>query len=125
LFTETETKQQRDEDKILKLKHDIRENTKLLSELGVGTPIISHIKAEVDEAKNKYNEQISDGIKTLRKVQAYTGEKSLTIVLPKSFTGDLGIEKGDYLNVEKRGNQLILSTFSFLSLVTAISLNSS
>jgi len=50
---------------------------------------------------------------TIRKVQAYAGEKSLTIVLPRSFTGDLGIEKGDYLRVEKRGNQLILEKAAF------------
>jgi hypothetical protein len=45
---------------------------------------------------------------TVRKVQAYTGEKSLTIVLPKSFTSDLGIQKGDYLKVERNGRTLIL-----------------
>jgi hypothetical protein len=35
----------------------------------------------------------------IRKVQAYTGEKSLTIVLPRNFTVELGIEKGDFLKV--------------------------
>jgi len=45
---------------------------------------------------------------TIRKVQAYTGEKSLTIVLPRSFTAVLGIEKGDFLKVLLRGKQLIL-----------------
>jgi hypothetical protein len=43
LFIET-IKQDRDEDKILELKRDIRDNVKLLSELGLGTPIISAIK---------------------------------------------------------------------------------
>lgn len=41
--------EQRDEDIILKLKSDIRENTKLLSELGLGTPIISAIKAKLEQ----------------------------------------------------------------------------
>lgn len=45
---------------------------------------------------------------TLRKVQAYTGEKSLTIVLPKSFTSEIGIEKGDFLKVRLKDKQLIL-----------------
>lgn len=46
----------RNEDIILKLKSDIRENTKLLSELSLGMPIISAIKAKLEE-KNK-NEMI-------------------------------------------------------------------
>lgn len=44
-------KQSRDEYKILKLKQDIRDNTQLLSELNLGTPIISAIKAKLDHAK--------------------------------------------------------------------------
>lgn len=43
--------EQRNEDKILKLKQDIRDNVKLLSELGLGTPIISAIKAKIEDAK--------------------------------------------------------------------------
>ena len=39
----------RDEDKILKLKQDIRDNVKLLSELGLGTPIISAIKSKLQQ----------------------------------------------------------------------------
>ncbi|MEP6576408.1 MAG: hypothetical protein ABJB85_08280 [Nitrososphaerota archaeon] len=39
----------RDEFKISRLKNDIRENAKLLSELGLGTPIISAIKAKLEE----------------------------------------------------------------------------
>jgi hypothetical protein len=34
---------------ILRLKNDIRENAKLLSELGLGTPIISAIKAKMQQ----------------------------------------------------------------------------
>lgn len=46
----------RDEDRILKLKQDIRDNVKLMSELSLGTPIISAIRAKLEE-KNK-NEMI-------------------------------------------------------------------
>jgi hypothetical protein len=35
----------------------------------------------------------------IRKVQAYSGERSLTIVLPKIFSDKLKIAKGDYLKV--------------------------
>jgi hypothetical protein len=47
-------KQSRDEYKILKLKDNIIETTKLLSELNLGTPIISAIKAKVE--RNNRNE---------------------------------------------------------------------
>ncbi len=43
----------RDEDLILKLKQDIRDNVKLLSELGMGTPVISAIKAKLDKVEVK------------------------------------------------------------------------
>lgn len=42
----------RNEDRILKLKQDIRDNVKLLSELGLGTPIISAIKSKLDKQEN-------------------------------------------------------------------------
>jgi hypothetical protein len=42
-------KTNRDEFKILRLKRDIRENTQLLSELNLGTPIISAIKAKLQQ----------------------------------------------------------------------------
>jgi antitoxin component of MazEF toxin-antitoxin module len=44
----------------------------------------------------------------LRKVQAYTGEKSLTVVLPRSFTYELEIQKGDFLKVHVENKRLIL-----------------
>jgi hypothetical protein len=44
-------KPDRDEYKILKLKADIRDNTQLLSELNLGTPIISAIKSKLENAK--------------------------------------------------------------------------
>ncbi len=47
-YVETQ-KELRDEFKISRLKNDIRENAKLLSELGLGTPIISAIKARLEE----------------------------------------------------------------------------
>jgi hypothetical protein len=48
------SRQSRDEYKILKLKNDIRENTQLLSELNLGTPIVSAIKAKLEQ-KNDNN----------------------------------------------------------------------
>jgi hypothetical protein len=44
-------KPNRDEYKILKLKGNIIETTKLLSELNLGTPIISAIKSKLENAK--------------------------------------------------------------------------
>ena len=44
----------RDEYKILKLKDNIIETTKLLSELNLGTPIISAIKSKLEQKENKH-----------------------------------------------------------------------
>jgi antitoxin component of MazEF toxin-antitoxin module len=44
----------------------------------------------------------------IRRVQAYSGERSLTIVLPKIFSERLRIEKGDFLKVHLENNRLIL-----------------
>jgi hypothetical protein len=41
-------KKNRDEKKLQNLKNDIRENTKLLSELNLGTPVISAIKSRIE-----------------------------------------------------------------------------
>jgi hypothetical protein len=49
-YVETQ-KESRDEFKISRLKNDIRENAKLLSELGLGTPIISAIKAKLQDVE--------------------------------------------------------------------------
>jgi len=49
----------RNEERILKMKADIRENSKLLSELGLGTPIISAIKAKLEQKENASTIQIS------------------------------------------------------------------
>jgi mevalonate kinase len=51
-FIET-IKGDRNEDRILKLKQDIRDNVKLLSELGLGTPIISAIKAKLERQEEQ------------------------------------------------------------------------
>jgi CHAT domain-containing protein len=48
VFIET-NRNNRNENVILRLKNDIRENAKLLSELGLGTPIISAIKAKLQD----------------------------------------------------------------------------
>lgn len=42
---------ERDEDRLAILKQDIRDNVKLLSELGMGTPIMASIKRRIDEAR--------------------------------------------------------------------------
>jgi len=52
-FLET-SKEKRDERMIFQLKQDIRESTQLLSELNLGTPIISAIKAKL-ETRNDSN----------------------------------------------------------------------
>jgi len=44
----------------------------------------------------------------LRRVQALQGERSLTIVLPKSFATSLEIGKGDFLKVTLEGKKLVL-----------------
>jgi hypothetical protein len=44
----------------------------------------------------------------LRRVQAYAGEKSLLLVLPKIFAEKLKISKGDYLIVKLNDQTLIV-----------------
>ena len=44
----------------------------------------------------------------IHKVQAYTGDRSLTIVLPKLFSEKLGIGKGDFLKVHLENNKIVL-----------------
>lgn len=53
-FIETK-RNPRDERKISQLNYDIRENARLLSELGLGTPIISAIKAKIEQREKKEN----------------------------------------------------------------------
>jgi hypothetical protein len=51
--------------------------------------------------------QNSDNIEII-KVQALTGERSFTMVLPKEFALELGIAKGDYLKCFVNGKSLIV-----------------
>ncbi len=44
----------------------------------------------------------------IRKVQALTGLRSLTVVLPRVFAEELGISKGDFLTVRMEEDRLIL-----------------
>ncbi|HEY7081689.1 MAG TPA: AbrB/MazE/SpoVT family DNA-binding domain-containing protein [Nitrososphaeraceae archaeon] len=44
----------------------------------------------------------------IRKVQAYSGERSFTIVLPKVFSEKLRIGKGDFLKVHLENERIIL-----------------
>jgi bifunctional DNA-binding transcriptional regulator/antitoxin component of YhaV-PrlF toxin-antitoxin module len=44
----------------------------------------------------------------IRRVQAYSGERSLTLVLPKIFSEKLKIEKGDFLKVRLEDDKLVV-----------------
>jgi bifunctional DNA-binding transcriptional regulator/antitoxin component of YhaV-PrlF toxin-antitoxin module len=44
----------------------------------------------------------------IRRIQALTGDRSLTLVFPKQFAVELGIEKGDFLKCHVDGNRLIV-----------------
>ena len=44
----------------------------------------------------------------IRRAQALTGDRSLTVVLPKQFATQLGIGKGDFLKCHVENNRLIL-----------------
>jgi bifunctional DNA-binding transcriptional regulator/antitoxin component of YhaV-PrlF toxin-antitoxin module len=43
----------------------------------------------------------------IRRIQALTGDRSLTLVFPKHFAIELGIGKGDFLKCYVDGNRLI------------------
>jgi hypothetical protein len=49
----------------------------------------------------------------IRRVQALTGLRSLTIVLPRVFAEELEISKGDFLTVKMEDNRLVLQKASF------------
>jgi hypothetical protein len=44
----------------------------------------------------------------IRRAQALTGDRSLTVVLPKQFATQLGISKGDFLKCRVENHRLIL-----------------
>lgn len=46
--------------------------------------------------------------KEIRRVQALQGERSLTIILPKTYASHLGIGKGDFLKITVEGTKLIM-----------------
>jgi hypothetical protein len=52
--------------------------------------------------------KIKEGEIEIRRLQALTGERSLTLVFPKQFAIDLGIGKGDFLKCHVDGNRLIV-----------------
>lgn len=45
---------------------------------------------------------------SIRRLQALTGERSLTLVFPKRFAAELGIGKGDFLKCHVERNRLIV-----------------
>jgi hypothetical protein len=67
---------------------------------GTFTPFLNHALQDIQISGMNEIE--------IRKVQAYTGERSLTIVLPKIFSEKLSIDKGDFLKVQLEGSRLIL-----------------
>ena len=44
----------------------------------------------------------------VRRIQALTGERSLTLVFPKQFATQLGVQKGDFLKCHVENNRLIV-----------------
>jgi hypothetical protein len=44
----------------------------------------------------------------IRRVQALTGERSFTVVLPKTYATELGIEKGHFLKCYIEYHKLVL-----------------
>jgi bifunctional DNA-binding transcriptional regulator/antitoxin component of YhaV-PrlF toxin-antitoxin module len=52
---------------------------------------------------DEFNERIK-----IRRLQALTGERSLTLVFPKRFASELGIGRGDYLKCYIERNRLIV-----------------
>lgn len=44
----------------------------------------------------------------IRKIQALTGERSLTLVFPKQFAYELGVGRGDFLKCSIDGSRLIV-----------------
>jgi len=68
LFEEENGGGSANENLILKLKQEIREELKLVTELSIGTPILDNIKAQIDDATNKYNKLV--------KIQNYQGKSS-------------------------------------------------
>ncbi|MDN5845733.1 MAG: AbrB/MazE/SpoVT family DNA-binding domain-containing protein [Candidatus Nitrosocosmicus sp.] len=52
-----------------------------------------------------------ENIKTksqFRKIQGLIGESSFSVILPKLFASNLGIEKGDFVEVYQEDNKIII-----------------
>jgi len=43
---------------MVKLKEEIRKDIELVCDLSSGTPIVSHIKTDVDKTNSKYNQLV-------------------------------------------------------------------
>lgn len=43
-----------------------------------------------------------------RKIQGLIGESSFSIILPKIFATNIGIKKGDYVDVYQEGHKIII-----------------
>ena len=59
---------------------------------------------------DNYNVEPIEQIKKIeiRKIQALTGERSLTLVFPKQFAQELGVGRGDFLKCFTDGSRLIV-----------------
>jgi bifunctional DNA-binding transcriptional regulator/antitoxin component of YhaV-PrlF toxin-antitoxin module len=44
----------------------------------------------------------------IRKVQGLIGDTSFSVILPKRFAINLGIGKGDFVNVRQEGNRIVI-----------------
>ena len=44
----------------------------------------------------------------IRKVQAHTGERSLTLVFPKQFATELGVGRGDFMKCRIDSGRLVV-----------------
>lgn len=44
----------------------------------------------------------------IRTIQALTGERSLTLVLPKQYAIDLGLRKGEFVRVSQDDGKIIV-----------------
>ncbi len=62
----------------------------------------------MDNTKLTNDERYSVTENEIRKVQALTGERSFTFVLPKAFAIELGIGKGDFLKCHVENNRLVV-----------------
>jgi bifunctional DNA-binding transcriptional regulator/antitoxin component of YhaV-PrlF toxin-antitoxin module len=44
----------------------------------------------------------------IRKIQALTGDRSFTLVLPKHYAVNLGIGKGDFVKVHQEDGKIVI-----------------